>query len=216
MSLNKEALVLVGRLVGMHMVLSVKALYKTIEAHKGQTRLNGDEYSDHPIRMARMALNFGIKDDIIIASILLHDTVEEGGLTIEEVEKIFGKEVANIVRKLTKTKGGDEEEYFKIVTSELRSIIAKALDIICNIEDMCEVYTKEKIKEKIREAEKYILPAMKMARREYPEYADMLINFRDIIKSILRTAKTVLREMDKNEVLKAKLKKLGKIASKVR
>ena len=67
-----------GFLVGAGMTESIKALQYARKAHEGQTRRgDGSPYVIHPLSMACYAVALGVKDDNVIATILLHDVVED-------------------------------------------------------------------------------------------------------------------------------------------
>ena len=71
------------------------------EAHRGQTRKSGEPYVTHPVAVALVCAELGL-DDVTICAALLHDAVEDTRLTLEDVEKEFGPEVAAIVDGVTK------------------------------------------------------------------------------------------------------------------
>ena len=79
-----------------------KACEMAALAHSGQYRKgNGEPYINHPIRVARMVSKAGIGhhqdlEKLVIAAIL-HDTVEDTNLTLEDIEKIFGATVRTLV-----------------------------------------------------------------------------------------------------------------------
>lgn len=70
-------------------------------AHAGQTRLSGEPYLSHPLAVADTLADMGF-DEPTIAAGLLHDTVEDTKVTIEEIDDNFGEEVADIVDGVTK------------------------------------------------------------------------------------------------------------------
>jgi guanosine-3',5'-bis(diphosphate) 3'-pyrophosphohydrolase len=70
-------------------------------AHEGQHRKSGEPYIHHPLAVARIVADLGL-DDVTIAAALLHDSVEDTGVTLEEVSTQFGDEVARIVDGVTK------------------------------------------------------------------------------------------------------------------
>jgi guanosine-3',5'-bis(diphosphate) 3'-pyrophosphohydrolase len=89
-------------------------LNKLIEAasfaakkHAGQTRkgAGAEPYINHPLEVANILVNIGkIEDyDVLIAAIL-HDTVEDVGVTIEEIAEMFGETVAGYVSEVTDDK----------------------------------------------------------------------------------------------------------------
>jgi GTP pyrophosphokinase len=72
-----------------------------IEAHSGQLRRSGEPYVTHPIAVAEIAANLGL-DAPTLAAALLHDAVEDTGMTGEFVEQHFGAQVASVVDGVTK------------------------------------------------------------------------------------------------------------------
>ncbi|WP_208027799.1 RelA/SpoT family protein [Rhabdothermincola sediminis] len=70
-------------------------------AHRGQTRKSGEPYVTHPVAVAKIVAELGL-DDVTIAAALLHDAVEDTGMTLAAIESDFGEEVAAIVDGVTK------------------------------------------------------------------------------------------------------------------
>ncbi len=80
----------------------IRKAYKTAyEAHKGQVRKSGEEYISHPLNVAFILSSFQM-DTASIVSGLMHDVVEDTVISLEEVEKEFGEEVALLVDSVTK------------------------------------------------------------------------------------------------------------------
>ncbi|OGY47804.1 MAG: hypothetical protein A2840_01135 [Candidatus Buchananbacteria bacterium RIFCSPHIGHO2_01_FULL_47_11b] len=71
------------------------------EAHKGQIRKSGQPYINHPLETAITLARMGMDQDTIIAG-LLHDVPEDTTYSLVDVEKNFGKEVAQLVAGITK------------------------------------------------------------------------------------------------------------------
>jgi GTP pyrophosphokinase len=70
-------------------------------AHDGQFRRSGEPYITHPIAVATIVAELGL-DAQTVAAALLHDAVEDTGLTLEAIEKAFGAGVAKVVDGVTK------------------------------------------------------------------------------------------------------------------
>jgi GTP diphosphokinase / guanosine-3',5'-bis(diphosphate) 3'-diphosphatase len=80
----------------------IRRAYDTaVEAHTGQQRRSGEPYVLHPVAVARIVASLGL-DDTTIAAALLHDAVEDTGVTLADLETDFGSEVAAIVDGVTK------------------------------------------------------------------------------------------------------------------
>jgi guanosine-3',5'-bis(diphosphate) 3'-pyrophosphohydrolase len=71
------------------------------EHHAGQTRLSGEDFIEHPLAVAGVLADLGL-DTTTLQAALLHDTVEDTDVTLEDLEAEFGAEVARIVDGLTK------------------------------------------------------------------------------------------------------------------
>jgi GTP pyrophosphokinase len=81
--------------------LVTRAYLRASEAHRTQQRATGEPYITHPLAVARIVADLGL-DDVTIAAALLHDTVEDTRLAIDDVEGEFGTDVAAIVDGVTK------------------------------------------------------------------------------------------------------------------
>ncbi|MDQ1731472.1 MAG: diphosphokinase / guanosine-3,5-bis(diphosphate) 3-diphosphatase [Pseudonocardiales bacterium] len=82
------------------------------ERHRGQLRKSGDPYITHPLAVATILAELGMDTTTLVAA-LLHDTVEDTGLTTEELTADFGAEVGHLVEgvtKLDKVKFGEAAE----------------------------------------------------------------------------------------------------------
>jgi GTP pyrophosphokinase len=81
--------------------LIIRAHEMAAKAHVDQWRKSGEAYIHHPIAVATIVAELGL-DDITIAAALLHDAVEDTGITVEDVTAEFGAQVAAIVDGVTK------------------------------------------------------------------------------------------------------------------
>src|SRR5215813_3797983 len=70
-------------------------------AHAEQVRRSGEPYITHPLGVALILAGLGL-DDVTIAAALLHDAVEDTSVTVEQIERELGEEVATIVDGVTK------------------------------------------------------------------------------------------------------------------
>ncbi len=71
------------------------------DAHRSQMRRSGESYINHPLAVAQIVADIGL-DEISVAAALLHDAVEDTEITLIDVERDFGPEVAAIVDGVTK------------------------------------------------------------------------------------------------------------------
>lgn len=71
------------------------------EAHKGQKRKSGEAYITHPLHVSKTLIEWGMDSDSVIAG-LLHDVAEDTEKTLDEIETLFGADVAKLVDGVTK------------------------------------------------------------------------------------------------------------------
>lgn len=83
-----------------------KAFTMGNKAHEGQQRQSGEPYFSHPIAVARILIDMGADRDTIVAA-LLHDTVEDTPLTLKDIERAFGSDVAVLIDGVTKLEQTD-------------------------------------------------------------------------------------------------------------
>ena len=80
----------------------VRAAYEMAKrAHEGQKRKDGSPYVTHCVAAAQIALDMGLDEDSIVAT-LLHDIIEDTELTHEDITREFGSTVAELVEGVTK------------------------------------------------------------------------------------------------------------------
>ncbi len=79
-----------------------KAIEVGITAHEGQFRKSGDPYIVHPLTVARILREKMHMDTTGVAAAVLHDTVEDTFITLDDLKKTFGKEVAFLVDGVSK------------------------------------------------------------------------------------------------------------------
>ena len=107
---------LLKTLRGNHPKADVRIVQRAFEfaerAHRGQVRRSGDPYITHTVAVAEIVAELGMEEPTVCAA-LLHDTVEDTTVSIEDVRRDFGDEVAMLVdgvTKLAKAKYGDTAE----------------------------------------------------------------------------------------------------------
>jgi GTP pyrophosphokinase len=81
--------------------LLTRAYQVAAEAHEGQVRRSGDPYIVHPLAVATILAELGL-DDVTLAAALLHDAVEDTGISLADVTRDFGAQVAAMVDGVTK------------------------------------------------------------------------------------------------------------------
>ena len=112
-------------------------------AHQGQKRLSGENFVSHCVEVAKILADLQL-DTVTVASGLIHDVVEDTAVSVEEIEREFGKEIAEIVDGLTKighlpinsSQDRQVENYRKLLLSiakDARVILIKLADRLHNM-----------------------------------------------------------------------------------
>lgn len=78
-----------------------RAAHFAINAHHGQKRTSGEDYVNHTFAVAAIVHELGLDSDVVIAA-LLHDSVEDTPVTLEQISQQFGHDVATLVDGVTK------------------------------------------------------------------------------------------------------------------
>ena len=127
------------------------------QAHQGILRQSGEPYILHPIAVARIACKeIGLGSTSICAA-LLHDVAEDTEYTIEDIERLFGKKIAQLVDGLTKIAGGifgdkasEQAENFRklllTMSEDIRVILIKMADRLHNMRTLSSLPQKKQYK----------------------------------------------------------------------
>lgn len=107
--------------------LTLKAMDIAYKAHHGQTDKCGAPYILHPVHLAEQ-----MEDEYSCCAALLHDTVEDTSVTLEDLTEIFPAEVVNAVRLLTHDKGTDYDDYVREIRNDPVAKAVKTADLMHN------------------------------------------------------------------------------------
>ena len=133
-----------------------KAFEVAVEAHKEMRRKSGEPYIYHPITVAQIcAEEIGLGATGIVCA-LLHDTVEDTDLSLDDVRGLFGEKVSQIINGLTKISGvidnttSIQAENFKKVlltmSEDIRVILIKLADRLHNMRTLEHMKRDKQIK----------------------------------------------------------------------
>lgn len=140
-----------------NLALIEKALAYATEKHAGQMRKSGEPYINHLIHVAYVLATLRVGPSTIAAG-LLHDVLEDCGISKEELTKAFDAEIATIVESVTKIgniKFTDEKEYMAVnhrkifiaMAKDIRVILVKLVDRLHNMRTL--QYQSEEKQKKI-------------------------------------------------------------------
>src|SRR6185369_16820935 len=138
-----------------------RAYVFSMKAHGGQQRASGDPYFSHPIEVAGILTDLKL-DDQTIATAILHDTIEDTLATTDEIEKLFGKDVARLVdgvTKLSKIEAQSENEraaenlrkFLLALSDDIRVLLVKLADRLHNMRTLHHIPAEEKRRRIARE-----------------------------------------------------------------
>ena len=131
-----------------------RAYVFAMKAHGQQIRASGDPYIHHPVEVAGILTGFRL-DSASIATALLHDTVEDTGATLEEIERLFGRTVARLVDGVTKlnrlelqsAQTAQAENFRKLLlaaSEDIRVLLVKLADRLHNMRTLQFISSAEK------------------------------------------------------------------------
>ena len=181
-----------------NMSQTLKALKQMEQYHEGQTRNGKDKipYIHHPLMMACHALAMNLDDDDLIATILLHDVVEDCGAKVDDLD------VSDAVRKAVSlvsfheiegmTKAEAKAQYFAHIREDRIAAMVKIIDRCNNVSTMATAFSKDRMIRYIDETEQYILPMIDHVKHTWEEYYDAVFLLNYQIRSLLETQKRLL------------------------
>ncbi|OGC04256.1 hypothetical protein A2276_06620 [candidate division WOR-1 bacterium RIFOXYA12_FULL_43_27] len=137
------------------------------EKHKDHKRLSGEPFITHPIEVARILTELE-QDEPTICAALLHDTIEDAGVTVEEISRLFSPEIAELVSGVTKlgqlvyeSKEERQAENFRkmfiAMGRDLRVIIIKLADRLHNMRTL-QYLSPKRIRENALETREIYAP----------------------------------------------------------
>lgn len=170
-------------------MLEIKKLYRTedadavqlaydfaAKAHEGQKRKSGEPYITHPVAAALLLTHMGIDVNIIMAA-LLHDVPEDTSVTLEEIEKAFGHDIASMIKgitKLGKLKYRGVERYienlrkmFVAMAEDIRVMIIKFADRVTNLATLDALPPKKRYRIALESLEIYAPIANRLGIGEF-------------------------------------------------
>ena len=145
-----------------------RAYVFSMKAHGSQKRASGDPYYSHPIEVAGILTDLHLDDETIVTAIL-HDTIEDTVATREEIEKLFGGNVARLVdgvTKLSKIEAQTESQraaenlrkFLLAMSDDIRVLLVKLADRLHNMRTLHHIQDPEKRRRIARETMEIYAP----------------------------------------------------------
>ena len=162
-----------------------RAYVYTVQKHGTQTRASGDPYFSHPVEVAGLMTELKLDQDTIITA-LLHDTVEDTLATTDEIERLFGGDVARLVdgvTKLSKIEAMSENEraaenlrkFLLAMSEDIRVLLVKLADRLHNMRTLHFIKSDEKRRRIARETMEIYAPlAERVGMYEYMREMQLL------------------------------------------
>jgi GTP pyrophosphokinase len=145
-----------------------RAYVFSMKAHGAQTRASGDPYFSHPLEVAGILTGLKL-DGASIMTALLHDTVEDTDTSIDDIEQLFGRDVARLVDGVTKLsrlelqneQSKHAENFRKLVlamSEDIRVLLVKLADRLHNMQTLHYMRDPDKRKRIARETMEIYAP----------------------------------------------------------
>ncbi|WP_206239742.1 RelA/SpoT family protein [Novosphingobium terrae] len=162
-----------------------RAYVYTVQKHGSQKRASGDPYFSHPVEVAGLMTELKLDVETIITA-LLHDTVEDTLATVDEIEKLFGPNVARLVdgvTKLSKIEAMTEKEraaenlrkFLLAMSEDLRVLLVKLADRLHNMRTLHFIKSEDKRRRIAKETMEIYAPlAERVGMYEYMREMQLL------------------------------------------
>jgi GTP pyrophosphokinase len=198
-----------------------RAYIYSARVHEGQVRLSGEPYLSHPLEVAGLLTELKL-DTVSVAAGLLHDVLEDAGVTAEELQEMFGPQVTHIVKGVTKlsslsfrsSEARQAESIRKMILAmadDIRVILIKLCDRLHNMRTLRFQKEHKQIKIARETLDIYVPIANRLGMywikneledtaflylhpHEYREIANQVDRRREEQKEYIETIKKVIRE----------------------
>lgn len=162
-----------------------RAYVFSVQKHGSQKRASGDPYFSHPIEVAGLMTDLKLDQQTIVTA-LLHDTVEDTLTTIEDIERLFGPDIARLVdgvTKLSKIEAQTDDEraaenlrkFLLAMSDDIRVLLVKLADRLHNMRTLHFIKSEEKRRRIARETIDIYAPlAERIGMYEYMKEMELL------------------------------------------
>ncbi len=204
------------------------------DAHFGQKRLNGEDYILHGYEVGKILILWHLDSDSIVAGIL-HDSVDDGAASYDDLKEMFGEPVAELVKRVTalghiRLRGSSDDEFvenlrrmFLAMSRDLRVVLIKLADRLHNMRTLSSLPPGKQKKIARETLEIYAPLAERLGMGEvkseledlafpyiYPDkYGEIIklsrFQYKEASRHIAKMRRTILRALAKEGVLGVKL-----------
>ena len=149
-------------------------IYRYVHDNNMEQSIMALEMANECHTIARHAISLGIKEDNIIATMLLHDVCED--CNISETSMPINDIVKAGVKAMTfEVKPGEDKEearlkYFARLIDNREATITKMFDRCNNVSTMALIFSRKRLVKYINETDKHVIPLIQQARIRYPEF----------------------------------------------
>ena len=230
----EELMELMSRYYPKETCLKIYNVYTFSEiAHQGQIRRSGEPYISHPLGVASILAQLNL-DYATIATGLLHDTVEDTGVSLEELTEKFGKTIAELVDGVTKinqikfrnTHEKQGENIRKMIVAmgqDVRVVLVKLADRLHNMRTLSHMPYEKQVKKASETLDIYAplagrlgMMSMKVELEDLSFRYSMPDQFYSLVQKINQKKKEREKYIDEViEVLTQEIKKRAKFQFKV-
>ena len=180
------------------MAQTLEALVFADRCHEGQFRRSRNclPYISHPLLMACHAVTLGVGEDDLLATVLLHDTVEDCGVGVRDLPA--GDEVKRAVGLLTfgvregEDRAAAKKRYFEALALDPVASLTKLLDRCNNVSYMADAFSAEKIRSYVEETKTFVYPLPGIIRTMKPEWAPAAYTIKYHIYSVISTIEIIM------------------------
>jgi len=177
---------------------------KEMGEEAGFMRQGGEPYYYHLVDVSQFLLNWGIRDETIITSALLHDFIEDvKGANHSLVQTLHGKDVADVVLLVTKKHGVDYktdmiemQKYVDGISEDFRSALVKTGDLVHNFGTLGDTPLEKRLR-KAKEMEMFYFPFLEKCATLYPRYSNLFLGAKTTIEPHLKALKAHAEDMEK-------------------
>lgn len=175
---------------------TARALGYARDKHSERTRASGEPYIIHPLSLACDAVGMNLNEDVLLATLLLHDVLEDEGalamdLPVDEETK-RAVECMTIRKMSGETKLETKTRYYKNLATNRYATIGKGFDRRHNLSTMAKDMTRASIVKNCFETWFFLLPLLKDSKLRWPEYSNQIHTLRTTLTGYVNTLSVVV------------------------